>query len=51
MESTTKRVGVSIKKFINSLENEIGYEEGSNDDDRAVGLAIQSAVDAHWSAY
>lgn len=46
-----REFGVSIKKFINSLENEIGYEEGSNDDDRAVGLSIQSAVDAHWGTY
>ena len=46
-----REFGVSIKKFINSLENEIGYEEGDNDDDRAVGLSIQSAVDAHWGTY
>ena len=30
------------------LEQEIGHEEGDTDDDRAVGLAIQSAVDAHY---
>jgi len=40
--------GKAIKKFTNDLETEIGYEEGSKDDDRAVGLAIQSAVDAHY---
>lgn len=43
-----KSFGVAIRKFTNDLENEIGYEEGDNDDDRAVGLSIQSAVDAHY---
>lgn len=43
-----KSFGEAIRKFTNDLETEIGYEEGDNDDDRAIGLSIQSAVDAHY---
>lgn len=40
--------GESINRFKNDLEAEIEYVEGDTDDDRAFGLAIQSAVDAHY---
>jgi len=43
-----KEFGESIAKFMRELEQEIGHEEGDTDDDRAVGLSIQSAVDAHY---
>lgn len=39
-DNLQKEFGISIRKFVNSLEDEIGYEEGDTDNDRAVRLAI-----------
>lgn len=38
----------AIDTFMDEIKVEIGFEEGSKDEDRAVSLAIQSAVDAHY---
>lgn len=43
-----KYFGRAISEFKRDISNEIEYEEGNSDNDRAVGLAIQSAVDAHY---
>lgn len=38
----------AIDEFLSDIKNEIGYEEGDTDDDRAIGLSIQSAIDRHY---
>ena len=47
-KNLSSKLQAAIDVFKSELGDEIGYDEGSSDDDRAVSLAIQSAMDSHY---
>lgn len=47
-KNLSKKIQAAITVFKLELEEEIGYEEGENDNDLSVNNAIQSALDANY---